>query len=331
MIASRALAAITLAAAGLLVTSCSVGAGPQSGGTEADYPNASIEAVVPYDAGGATDQLARTVISGMEPELNGQSVVVLNESGGAGTSGMTSVVNSEPNGYKLAFIAGGPLTVQPHYGKTSYSYDDVTPIARIATSPIVLAVRADAPWNTIQELVADLKKNPGSFRYASTGVGNPASIAMEKFDSAAGVDTKQVPFKSSSETVTALLGKNVDGAAGLPQGFTASVKSGDLKILANLGSVKDPSYEKVPTLKESGIDASTDLTSGIVGPKGLSNEVVTALADAVQASLKDTKVLERISSSGAVPDFGTGEEYAADIKSDFDENGIVLKELGLIP
>lgn len=266
----------------------------------------------------------------MEPELNNQSMVVLNDAGGAGTSGMTSVVNSEPDGYSLAFIAGGPLTLQPHYGKTSYSHDDVTPIARIATSPIVLAVRADAPWNSIEELVADLKKNPGSFRYASTGTGNPANIAMEKFDAAAGVDTQQVPFKSSSETVTALLGKNVDGAAGLPQGFTASVKSGDLKILANLGSVKDASYAEVPTLVESGIDASTDLTSGLVGPKGLSDDVVAALSNAVKKSLENPDVAEKIASSGAVPDFGTGDEYAADIASDFEENGQILKELGLV-
>lgn len=330
MIMSRALTCTAILASTAFLASCSVGAGTAEGGSAENYPNASIEAIVTYAAGGATDQLARTVVSGMERELNDESIVILNDAGGAGTNGMTSVVNSEPNGYKVAFIAGGPLTVQPHYGKTAYSYDDVTPIARIATSPIVLAVRADAPWDTIADLVEDLKGNPGSFTYASSGTGNPANIAMEKFDSAAGVDTKQVPFKSSSETVTALLGNNVDGAAGQPQAFTASVASGDLKILSNLGSVKDPSYAAVPTLVESGFDASTDLTSGLVGPKGMSPDVVKALSDAVKKSLEDPNVAKRIASSGAVPDFGTGEEYAANIKSDFDENGIILGELGLL-
>lgn len=330
MIKSSVFVSLAVIASTMVLTSCAVGAGSTEGGSAENYPNASIEAVVTYDAGGATDQLARTVVSGMEPELNGQSMVILNDGGGAGTNAMTSVINSDPNGYRVAFIAGGPLTVQPHYGKTTYSYDDATPIARIATSPIVLAVRADAPWNTIEELVEDLKANPGSFTYASTGTGNPGNLAMEKFDSAAGVDTTQVPFKSSSETVTALLGNNVNGAAGQPQAFTASVASGDLKLLANLGSVKDPSYADVPTLVESGFDATTDITSGIVGPKGLSPEVVTALSNAVKASLEDPEVAERIGSSGAVPNFGTSEEYAADIKNDFEDNGEILEALGLL-
>lgn len=266
----------------------------------------------------------------MEPELNDETIAVINEAAGSGTVGMTQVVNAEPDGYKLAFVAGGPLTVQPHFGQTTYGYDDVRPIARVATAPLVLAVAADAPWDTIEDLVADLKENPGSFRYSSTGTGNPANIAMEKFDAAAGVDTKQVPFESSSEAVTALLGGNVDGAAGLPSGFTASVENGDLKLLANLGDVKGDTFADVPTLVESGYDAVTNVTSGLVAPLDTSDEVADAITEAVRLAIEDPKTLETIEATGALPNFGDADEYAVDIKADYDENGTVLEELGLV-
>ncbi|MEN8585281.1 tripartite tricarboxylate transporter substrate binding protein [Burkholderia sp. RS01] len=230
----------------------------------------------------------------------------------------------------LGFIAGGPVTVQPHYGRTTYKYDDVRPVARVATAPILLAVRSDAPWNSVQELVEHLKKNQDSFSYASTGAGNPANIAMEKFDKAAGVETKQVPFESSGEATSALLGVNVDAAAGLPSAFAASVKAGDLKILANLGDVKGAFYEAVPTLKDSGYDAVTNVTNGLIAPKGVSDEVVKTLSDAIAAALDNDEVAKKISASGFIPDFGDGKAYSEALSAEYAETGVVLKELGLL-
>lgn len=313
-----------------MVAGCSVGPGSQGGGNGAAYPDGPIEMVVTYQAGGASDQLARTLSPTLESSL-GTSVIVQNVAGGSGTVGLQQVVKATPDGYSLAFIAGGPLTVQPHYGRTTYKFEDVRPVARVATAPLLLAVRSDAPWNTVQELVDHLKKNGGdSFSYASTGAGNPANIAMEKFDRAAGVETKQVPFESSGEATSALLGGNVDAAAGLPSAFGASVKSGDLKILANLGDVKGAFYKDVPTLKDSGYDAVTNVTNGLVGPKELGDDVVKTLSEAVAGALKDEEIAKKIDASGFIPDYGDGTEYGETLTAEYADTGAVLKELGLL-
>ncbi|TDL39654.1 tripartite tricarboxylate transporter substrate binding protein [Arthrobacter nitrophenolicus] len=312
-----------------LVSGCSVGPGSQGGGNGAKYPDGPVEMVVTYQAGGASDQLARTLSPSLESSL-GTSVIVQNVAGGSGTVGLQQVAKADSDGYSLAFIAGGPLTVQPHYGRTTYKFDDVRPVARVATAPLLLAVRSDAPWKTVQDLVAHLKKNQESFSYASTGAGNPANIAMEKFDRAAGVETKQVPFESSGEATTALLGGNVDAAAGLPSAFAASVQSGDLRILANLGDVKGAFYESVPTLKDSGYNAVTNVTNGLVAPKGVSDEVVKTLTDAVSGAIGDDEIAKKIIASGFIPDYGDGEAYSETLSAEYAETGAVLKELGLL-
>lgn len=312
-----------------MVAGCSVGPGSQGGGAGAKYPDGPVEIVVTYSAGGASDQLARTLSPSLESSL-GTSVIIQNQAGGSGTVALTSLVKAAPDGYSLAFIAGGPVTVQPHYGRTTYKKDDVRPVARVATAPLLLAVRSDAPWNTVQELVEHLKKNQDSFAYSSTGAGNPANIAMEKFDEAAGVETKQVPFESSGEATSALLGGNVDAAAGLPSAFAASVRSGDLKILANLGDVKGSFYESVPTLKDSGYDAVTNVTNGLIAPKGVSDEVARILSDAISKALGDAEIAKKITASGFIPDFGDGKEYSEALSAEYEETGAVLKELGLL-
>ncbi|AOS63801.1 tripartite tricarboxylate transporter substrate binding protein [Actinoalloteichus hymeniacidonis] len=320
-------------AATLTTTACAIGPGGINGSIPVDpasFPAGPIEVVVPYEAGGGTDQMIRALTQPVGDELGSEPLVVLNQPGGAGTIGTTRVVAASPDGHTLGFIAGGPVTVQPHYGRTIYSYDDVTPIARIAVAPIVLAVPADSPWNTLDDLLDDVRATPGSVRYASTGAGNPANLAMEKLDIAADVETTQVPFESSAESVTAVLGGNVEAAAGSPAGFAASVQSGDLRILANLGSVKGTGYEDVPTLRESGYDIATDITSGFIAPKDIPDEVAAEIAQAIGTALEDPAVREQIELSGAVPRFGDSADYAADIAAEYRDNGEVLRAAGLL-
>ncbi|MBK1789430.1 tripartite tricarboxylate transporter substrate binding protein [Prauserella cavernicola] len=315
------------------VASCAVGPGGISGDAPVDpasYPAGSIEVVVPYEAGGATDQMVRLITDPVAENMGAEALVVLNQPGGAGTIGTTRVVAASPDGYTLGFVAGGPLTVQPHYGRTIYSPDDLTPVARVGVSPIVLAVRADAPWRTVEDLITSVRAEPGSVRYASTGAGNPANLAMERLDNAAGVDTTQVPFESSAEAVTALLGGNVEAAAGSPSGFAASVRSGDLRILANLGSVKGEGYENVPTLRESGYDVATDITSGFIAPGDLPDTYRDKLAEAVRTALENPELRDKFATTGAVPRFGGPGEYAADIAREYEQTGEALHAAGLL-
>ena len=153
---------------------------------------------------------------------------------------------------------------------------------------------------------------------------------MEKLYKAAGIETTQVPFESNAEAATALLGGNVEAAVGVPSGFIAGVRSGDLRILANLGSVKGEGYESVPTLKESGYDVATDIISGIIAPKDLPDPYRDELSAAVQAALDDPAVRDQIEKTGAVPQYGTPQEYSADIEREYTDTGEVLHDIGLI-
>lgn len=328
---SRRWAAASSLAAVVVTTGCAVGPGGSSGSTAVqNYPSAPVEIVVPYNAGGATDQAVRVLTKPVGDVLGDEPLVVLNQAGGAGTIGTTRVVAATPDGYTLGFVAGGPLTLQPHYGRTVYSWQDVTPIARVSTAPIVLAVPADSPLRTVDDLVRTSREKPGSVRYASTGAGNPANLAMEKLNTAAGIKTTQVPFESSAEAVTAVLGKNVEAAAGSPSGFTASVKSGSLRLLANLGSVRGEGYENIPTLKEAGYDVATDIRSGFIAPAGLPDELLRRVSSAIQTVLARPEVRRKIELTGAVPDYGGPEEYRRDIAEEFEETRKVLRDAGLI-
>lgn len=310
------------------LSACSVSGASQGGGGSDNYPDGPIEVVVTYEAGGASDQLARNVAPAMGDDL-GQTMVVENEPGGAGTVGVTSVTSAEPDGYRLGFVAGGPLTVQPHYGMTEYEYDDIVPVARVATAPLLLVVRSDAPWDTVGDLVDHLESGE-EFKYASSGTGNPANVAMEKFDMAAGVDTSQVPFEGSGQVASALLGGNVDAAAGLPSSFAASVESGDLKVLANLGNVKTGFYSEAQTLEESGYDAITNISNGIVAPPDTDPAIVETLAGSVETALEEPEVAERIEAAGFTSSYADGQEYGEELDREYEEMGQVLDRLGLL-
>lgn len=313
---------------------CSVGPGGYGNAAArvdtSRYPSDPVQVIVPYEAGGATDQMVRVISQPIADGLGTEPLVVLNQPGGAGTIGTTRVVGASPDGYTLGVVAGGPLTVQPHYGRTIYSYDDVTPVARLAVAPIVLAVPASSPWQTLDDMIAAARTTPGSVRYASTGAGNPANLAMEKLDGAAGIETTQVPFDSSGEAVTAVLGGNVEAAAGVASGFVSSLRSGKLRLLANLGSVKGAGYETVPTLAELGHDAATDITTGIIGPPDLPVGYRDKIAAAVRAALDRPDIREQIERTGAVPRFAGPDEYRAEITDEYQQNGEVLHAAGLI-
>lgn len=130
------------------------------GKTEEDsFPTKPIEMIVPYGAGGSTDQIARLIQRSVNDYLpNGQTIQIINEPGGAGVIGLTKVLNAKPDGYTIGLTASGAITNQPHYGSTSYTHDSFQPISRIATSPILLAVKSDSPWTTLDDLIEYIQK-----------------------------------------------------------------------------------------------------------------------------------------------------------------------------
>ncbi|WP_248923866.1 Bug family tripartite tricarboxylate transporter substrate binding protein [Paenibacillus hamazuiensis] len=322
----------------LLLTACAQGA-PQAqknqknagARSDADFPTKPITLIVPYAAGGGTDQIARILEKVLKKYMpNGQNIVVENKTGGAGTVGTAEVFQAKPDGYKLALVAGGPLSVQPHYGNIPFSHDSFQPVIRIASSPLLLAVKADAPWKTFDEWFDYVKKNPGKFTYSSAGAGNPGHIAVEAFNNATGAQTKNVPFDSSSQAFTALLGGHVQGASAASQEIKGQLDSGNIRLIANLGSSKGDFYKDVPTLKDKGINAASDIYFGIIAPKGLPKDILAILHDAFKKAMEDPEAIQLFNAAGIELNYAGSDEFQKIITESYNLNGQILKKIGLV-
>ena len=299
--------------------------------TKSDFPAKPIELLVPYAAGSSTEMLARVLAEGAEKYLpNHQSIVVQNKPGGAGTIAATEIYQAKPDGYKIGIVASTQLSIMPHFGKTIYTHDSFRPIIETTVVPSYLAVKSDSPWKTFEEWLDYVKKNPGKFTHAEVGSGSAIHVSFEALNFAAGVETKAVHFESGAQQVNALLGGHVLGANLLPQTAKPYVDSGDIRLLMGLGSVKSESFQDVPLLTEKGIDVAFDIYNGIIAPKGLPTDVQEILHSAFKQALEDPEVIEQINKLQANISYAGPEEFQKVISDSYNENGEVLKKLGLV-
>lgn len=303
----------------------------QSSESDENFPEKPIEIIIPYGAGGATDQIGRILQDKLPDYLpNNAEVQIVNTPGGGGTIGLTNLLNSNPDGYTIGFTASGAITNQPNYGETAYDHDSFQAISRVATSPILLAVNEDEPYDSLDEFTKFLEENSGEFVYSSSGTGNPAHIAMEKLSEELGVETVNVPADGSSEAFVAMLGGNVNGTTGSSQQFAGKDESEGFKIIGNLGNVKGEGYQDVPTLGEVGIETSTDIFYGFLGPDGMPEEHVKILSDAFSQVLEEEEVQEQFKAAGIVADYAGPEEYQELITESYESEGEVLRNMELI-
>lgn len=314
----------------ILITLCLLISGCASQEKKAAFPTKPIEMIIPYAAGGSTDLTARALEKVMKKYLpNGQGIVIVNKPGGASVVGTTEVAKAKPDGYKIAMVPAGSISVQPNFGNAPYTPDDFQGIIRLASSPIMFAVKADAPWKTFNDWVAYVQKNPDSFVYGSAGSGNPAQLGLEKFIHAQGLNAKYVPYDGTSQVYTALLGGHVQGEATTSQELKGQISSNEVRILANLGTAKDDFYKDVPTLKDMGYDMSTEIYFGIVAPKGVPKDVIATLHDAFKKAMDDPEVQEIFKKTGVKADYAGPEAFTKQIKDDYISYGKTLKDIGL--
>lgn len=301
------------------------------GQANSGFPKKPIQLIVPYAAGSSTEMIARVLAKGAEKYIpNGQSIVVVNKPGGAATIGATEVHGAKPDGYTLGMLTVSQLSLQPLFGKTVFTHDSFQPILQATVVPQFLTVKSDAPWKTFDEWLEYVKKNPGKFTYATVGAGSTVHISMEALNAAANVKTKAVHFESGGETVTAVLGGHTQGASLLPQTAKEYVKSGDFRILANLGSYKPEAYQDIPLLKEKGLDAEVDVFTGVVAPKGLPQDVQNVIHDAFKQALDDPSVQEQLKEIDVDPKYAGPEEFQKEITDSYNEYGKILKNIGLV-
>jgi tripartite-type tricarboxylate transporter receptor subunit TctC len=252
-----------------------------------EYPTKPIEVVVAYPPGGGTDMTARAVAD-VARKYVGQPLVVLNKPGATGTIGTQYVVSSKADGYTL-LVAGGSETVSlPHFKSLPYNpVDDFEPIIRITVERFGFYVKSDAPWKSMHDFVADAKKNPEKFSYATSGIGGIHHAAVMVLEKRTGIRLNHVPNKGGAETLAAVAGGHVDVAMAAPNEAYALVQGGRVRALALVSGNRSATEPNTPTLKELGYDVVIENQKGFVFPKGTPKAVVQKLHDGLRNVFDD--------------------------------------------
>jgi len=258
------------------------------------YPSKPIALVVPFPPGGVADIVARPAADAMSRVLNAP-IVIENKAGAGGGIGMGYVAKSKPDGYTL-LLALSSISILPEADRITgrapmFQLDQLVPIARLTADPTVLAVRADSPWKTLQDFVADARKRPGGITYGSSGNYGTMHVPMEMFASSAGVKLLHVPYTGAGPAVIGLLGGNIDAVASGPSTVIQHVKAGKLRVLASWGDKRLASLPDVPTLTESGYDAVFFQWSGLFAPAGTPEAIIVRLREAARAAAIDPRFM----------------------------------------
>lgn len=294
---------------------------------EPAYPNHAVELVVPFQAGGGTDALARSFAEAAHKHMP-QSFVIVNKAGASGAVGWQDVIHSKPDGYRLAVVTV-EMAILPHLGVAKFSPDDLQPIARLNADPAAITVRADAPWNTVEEFLAAARKNPGRVGVGNAGPGSIWHLAASALEEKTGTKFNHVPFQGAAPAVLALLGGHIDAVAVSPAEVTTYVQGGKLKMLAVMADQRVKGFEKVPTLKERNIDLSIGTWRGLAAPKGTPPEVIDYLKKVAQESANEPAFRETLNQQNLGFAFADDVAFKAAIAKDNAYFKALVDKLGL--
>jgi len=280
---------------------------------QTDFPTRAINMVVGFPPGGQADLAARPTAAALE-KIFRQPVVVQNRGGAAGALGNAFVARSAPDGYTL-LMALSSIAVIPEAEKLfnrppPYTMDQFTPIALMNADPTMLAVPANAPWQTLEEFLAAARANPGSIPYGSSGTYGTLHVAMEMLAAAAGVRLLHVPFGGAGPAITALLGGQIQALASAPGTLTQHAASGRIRVLGCWGKERVAAFPNVPTFIERGFsDVEFYIWAGLFAPAATPAPVQLRLREAMRAAAQDPDLIRAFTAAGApvaymdAPDF----------------------------
>jgi tripartite-type tricarboxylate transporter receptor subunit TctC len=284
------------------------------------YPKGTVQIVVPFSPGGSTDIFWRTLSDTLSKHL-GANLAVLNKPGGGGVVGVSSVVTAKSDGYTLAAGNSDTLNITPLF-TSEIPFDPVnslTYLFKMAFFPQCIAVRADSPFKTLEDLAAFARANPKKLKAGTSGVGTSPYMAVHMFNDDAGVEITPVAFGGGGEVVPNLLGGHVDFAFVAVPPVKPQVVAGKARILAILSLKRHPLHPDIPTAVEKGFKKTVVETGlGLVGPRGLPAPVVRKWEKVAQETLKDPTVIAGIQKLDYVVDYMNGESYKKDVAREFE-------------
>ena len=281
---------------------------------QASWPDKPITMIVPFPPGGVADTVARPVAEALAREL-GQTVVVENRAGAGGATGMGAAARAPADGTTL-LLSLSSISILPEADKIlgrkpQFTLDQFKPIARFTADPTVLVVRADAPWKTLAEFVADLKTKPGKYNYGSSGNYGTMHVPMEMLKASAGISVTHIPYTGAGPAVLALLGGQVDALSTGPASVLAHIKAGKLRALAHWGDKPLTSMPEVQSLKQLGQPVQFAQWSALFVPAGTPDAVVQKLRAAAKKVAADPAVVQTINRAGSPIEYLDAPEFQA--------------------
>src|SRR6266850_2998853 len=293
------------------------------------FPSRPVHIFVPYPAGGGVDVLTRT-LSDVVAKQWGQSVVVENRPGAGGVIASQAVVTSAPDGYTLIMVASGHATNPLLYPKIPYdTFKDFTAISLLASSPNILLVRADSPFKTVADVIAQAKVKPGSLSFAHAGTGTSTHLAGELLKNLAKIDLNAIPYKGGAPAINDLLGGQIPMSFNNGPESVGQLQAGTVRALAVTTAARAPFLPDVPSMSEVVTGYDTEVWWGLLGPGGMPADLVARLSHDFVAALNTDPVKERLGKLGASPIGSSPLEFDAKIRADASKWGPIIEAAGM--
>jgi tripartite-type tricarboxylate transporter receptor subunit TctC len=281
------------------------------------WPSRPVRVLVGYSAGGAVDVIARAVGQQLGQAL-GQAVVIENKPGAGTNIAMRALIDSAPDGHTLMLVANAAAANPTLYTPPPFDVArDLTPISLVGRVPVVLAANAASEVNSLTRLISLSKAKPGSVNYGTPGNGSTPHLAIELFQSAAGIELTHVPYKGGSQAINDVLAGHIQTVAVNALEVQAQVRAGKLRVLAVLSPARSPIFPDAPTIAESGFPGfEASVWYGFVGPAGLPPAIVTRLHAEIQKALATPDVRDRLTAAGGEALPGPVERFATLLASE---------------
>jgi tripartite-type tricarboxylate transporter receptor subunit TctC len=291
------------------------------------WPAKPIRVLVPFPAGGGTDIITRELTN----KIPGYNFIIDNKPGAGGNLGVDAAAKSAPDGYTLVMGQTSNLAINPTlYSKLPYDpVKDLTPVALVASSPLVIVASANSPFHTLAEVIREAKAHPGAINFASAGNGTVGHLAAESFQKVAGIKLTHVPYKGASQGATDVISGQVQLYFSTIPTLLPHIRSGKMRPIAVTAAKRVGDLPQVPTVAESGYPGFEAVTwFGVLGPARLPKDVVARLNADIDKALKDPELRKKMDAQGADPLGGTPEQFARLIRDDIARWAPIVKASG---
>ncbi len=318
----------TALARGLSVAALGLIAVPLSAVAET-FPERPIQVVVPFAAGGGLDLNARNFAQALSEVLK-QPVAVTNRDGAAGTIGLQMVATSKPDGYTLAFTPAVSLSSEPHRLKSiAYNLESFKYVCQVFDNIFAVAVPKDSPYQSIQDIVSDARKSPGSVSYGTSGTGSIPHLGTSDIELVSKAELTHIPYKGDAPMLQDLIAARLGFGAVLASSITNQVQAGSLRLLAVYSDQRHPSFPQVPTLKEAGVPVVQLSFGGVMVPAKTPPEVIATLEAGCKKAVQSDNYREWGKRANQVINFQSGQAFEKRLRQDSQQKAATLKRLGL--